>query len=111
MANAIKLKRSGVPGKQPALADLTAGELAVNYYDGKLYTKRDQNGTEAIVELSGGGGGGGATLAPVLEAKQVILQDYSIAGGSNAVSLWSVEIGSGYSLTVPSGSTYTVASF
>ena len=58
MANLIKLKRSAVAGKAPATTDLELGELALNTYDGKLYTKKD-NGTASIVELSGGGGSSG----------------------------------------------------
>jgi hypothetical protein len=56
MANTIKIKRSAVAGKAPAVGDLQLGELALNTYDGKLYTKKD-NGTATIVELSGGGAG------------------------------------------------------
>lgn len=56
MANLIKLKRSAVAGKAPAVGDLALGELALNTYDGKLYTKKD-NGTASVVELSGGSGG------------------------------------------------------
>ena len=56
MANLIKLKRSAVAGKAPVVGDLELGELALNTYDGKLYTKKD-NGTASIVELSGGSGG------------------------------------------------------
>lgn len=55
MANLIKLKRSAVAGKAPVVGDLELGELALNTYDGKLYTKKD-NGTASIVELSGGSG-------------------------------------------------------
>lgn len=51
MASTIKLKRSAVAGKAPTTSDLALGELALNTYDGKLYTKKD-NGTESIVELS-----------------------------------------------------------
>ena len=57
MANTFKLKRSAVPAKVPTTGDLQLGELALNTYDGKLYTKKD-DGTASIVELSGGGGGG-----------------------------------------------------
>jgi hypothetical protein len=53
MAQTIKIKRSAVAGKAPAVGDLALGELALNTYDGKLYTKKD-NGTASIVELSGG---------------------------------------------------------
>ena len=55
MANLIKLKRSAVAGRAPVVGDLELGELALNTYDGKLYTKKD-NGTASIVELSGGSG-------------------------------------------------------
>jgi hypothetical protein len=60
MANTIKIKRSAVAAKVPTTSDLALGELALNTYDGKLYTKKD-NGTASIVELSGGGSGGGQT--------------------------------------------------
>lgn len=55
MANTIKLKRSAVASKIPTTTDLELGELALNTFDGKLYTKKD-NGTASIVELSGGAG-------------------------------------------------------
>lgn len=52
--NTIRIKRSSVPGKAPAVSDLSLGELALNTFDGKLYTLRD-NGTPAVAELSWGG--------------------------------------------------------
>lgn len=55
MANTIKIRRSAVPGKVPLVGDLQLGELALNTHDGKLYAKRNQDGTESIVELSAGG--------------------------------------------------------
>ena len=60
MANTLKLKRSSVAAKVPSTGDLQLGELALNTYDGKLYTKKD-NGTATIVEI-GAGGGGPATI-------------------------------------------------
>jgi len=56
MASTIKLRRSAVAGKVPAVGDLQLGELALNTYDGKLYTKKD-NGTASIVEIGSGGSG------------------------------------------------------
>lgn len=56
MANTFKLKRSAVPGKVPVVGDLELGELGLNTYDGKLYTKKNVSGTESIVELSAGSG-------------------------------------------------------
>ena len=58
MPQVIKLKKSAVPGKAPAVGDLQLGELALNTYDGKVFMKKD-NGTASIVEIGGGGGGGG----------------------------------------------------
>lgn len=51
----LKFKRSAVPAKVPSIADLDLGELAINTYDGKVYTKKD-NGTASIVEVGGGSG-------------------------------------------------------
>lgn len=42
MATPIRIKRSAVPGKKPQITDLQLGELAVNFYDGKVFFKQDQ---------------------------------------------------------------------
>ena len=55
MANTVKIKRSAVSGKVPVVGDLSLGELAINTYDGKLYTKKDVSGVESVVLLGGGG--------------------------------------------------------
>lgn len=52
MAANIKLKRSSVTGKIPTDSDLSYGELALNYADGKLYYKNTSND---IASISGGG--------------------------------------------------------
>ena len=44
MATPFRIKRSAVPGKKPAVADLQLGELALNTYDGNLFSKRDTGG-------------------------------------------------------------------
>jgi len=106
MANLIKLKRSAVAGKAPVVGDLELGELALNTYDGKLYTKKD-NGTASIVELSGGSGGGG----PIAETAQVISQNITLSANTNGLSLYAVEVASGYSVEVPITSTWTIANF
>jgi len=106
MANTIKLKRSAVSGKAPAVGDLQLGELALNTYDGKLYTKKD-NGTASIVEIGAGGGGGGAS-GPILQAAYVISENVTLATNYNGLSLTSVEVSSGYAVEVPSGATWTI---
>ena len=56
--NQIFFKRSAVPGKKPLANNISLGQLAINTYDGRLYTKRaylDENNdpAEAIVEFIG----------------------------------------------------------
>lgn len=62
MAQTIRIKRSAVQNKVPLTTDLQLGELAINTYDGKLYTKKD-NGTASIVEIGAGGGGGSISIS------------------------------------------------
>lgn len=56
MSNRIKLRRSAVQSAVPTTAQIELGELALNTYDGKLYTKKD-DGTASIVEIGGGSSG------------------------------------------------------
>jgi len=49
----LKFKRSAVPDKIPSIADIDLGEIAINTYDGKLYTKKQVGGTQTIVEVGG----------------------------------------------------------
>ena len=53
MANVIKLKNSGMANSAPT--SLEAGELAINYADGKIYYKNSSN---VIVEFSSASGSG-----------------------------------------------------
>jgi len=103
MANLIKLKRSAVAGKAPTTSDLELGELALNTYDGKLYTKKD-DGTASIVELSGGGGGGG----PIAETAQVISENLELSAGSNGFSVGPVEVAATYAVTIPANATWLI---
>jgi hypothetical protein len=54
MATLMKLKRSAVEGNIPTIGQLELGELALNTFDGKLYTKKDVSGTETVVEIGSG---------------------------------------------------------
>jgi hypothetical protein len=72
MAIVIELKRSSVPGKVPTTTELALGELAINTYDGKLYLKKNTNGSETVVDItSGGGGSGSGTVTSVGTAGSV----------------------------------------
>jgi hypothetical protein len=48
MTSTIILKNSDVPGKRPLTTDLELGELAVNTYDGKIFTKTEVDSVETI---------------------------------------------------------------
>ena len=62
MATPIRIKRSAVAGKRPALADLQLGELALNTVDAELLTKRYRAGIGSdIVRI-----GAGATVTNVI---------------------------------------------
>ena len=105
MAATIKIKRSAVSGKAPALGDLALGELGLNTFDGKLYTRKD-NGTASIVELSGGAGGGSSS--PIAETAYIISQDVTLGTNKHGLSLNEVEVTSGYSVTVPANATWVI---
>jgi len=51
MANTILHKRSGTQGSVPATGNVSLGELVLNTYDGRLFTKKN-DGTAAIVDLT-----------------------------------------------------------
>ena len=44
MATPIRIKRSAVSGKRPTTEQLQLGELALNFYDGKVFLKQDTGG-------------------------------------------------------------------
>ena len=57
MATPIRIKRSAVPNKKPTIDQLQLGELAANFYDGKIFFKQDQGGVGVgtrIVEVGAG---------------------------------------------------------
>lgn len=62
MANtAIQVKRSATPGKVPTVNQLVDGEIAINTHDGKMFFRKNANGTMSIVEV-----GVDSTVANVL---------------------------------------------
>lgn len=65
MASTIKIKRSNVAGKTPTTSDISAGELAINIKDQKLYSS---NGT-AVFQISGSSSGGEYANATVTRVK------------------------------------------
>jgi hypothetical protein len=111
MANTIKIKRSAVAAKVPLTTDLQLGELAINTYDGKLYTKKSVSGVESIVDLSAGTSGGASASSPITQSAYVIGQDITLTTNYHGLSLYSAEISAGYSVTVPANAIWTIAVF
>ena len=101
MAGTVKLKRSAVQGKVPTTSDLDLGELGLNTYDGKLFTKKSVNGTDTIVELS-------PTQPDFLTTKRVIDADFTLDSGRNMMSINDVEVSDGVVVEVPDGQTWLV---
>jgi hypothetical protein len=65
------------------------------------------------VEAAGGSSGGkaptgGNTFGVFYENDQVMVTDYTITTGRNAMSAGPITVNPGVVLTVPSGSTYTI---
>lgn len=90
MPNLIKIKRSAVAGKVPTTGDLQLGELAINTYDGKVFTKKD-DGTPSIVEIGGSAGTGtvtnvstgtGLTGGPITSTGTISIADTTVSAGS-----------------------------
>ena len=54
MSNQIKFKRSSIPGRIPTVDDIQPGEIALNTFDGKLFTNQTQGAMSRIVEIGGG---------------------------------------------------------
>jgi|Laugresbdmm110sn_1035088.scaffolds.fasta_scaffold49742_2 hypothetical protein len=52
MSNQIILKKSSVGARVPVAGDLTYGELALNYADGKLYFKNSSNTIQSFTNDS-----------------------------------------------------------
>ena len=116
MANNIKLKRSAVAGKQPTTADLQLGELALNTYDGKLYTKKD-NGTESIIQIGNTGDVVGpssstdnaiarfdGTTGKLIQDSSVTINDTgSVAGIDHITDIKYVDFDTTYATTLGAG--------
>ena len=116
MANTVRLKRSAVQGKTPTTSDLQLGELALNTYDGKLYTKKD-DGTASIVEIGAGGGGVSGDIAVdsaaigLASTETNTTLDVSGAYSGNVVSVAALNIdcsaGNYFTKAISSNSTFT----
>ena len=155
MANTIKLRRSATSGAVPTTSQLALGELAMNTFDGKLFIKTNQSGTESIAEI--GADAGKITIAStppgspdvgdiywddgegsayiyyddgdtqqwvsfspassssstsstsiILENKQEISTDYTLAANYNGFSVGPVSVAASKAVTVPANAIWAI---
>jgi hypothetical protein len=104
MATTIVLKNSSTAGSVPTTGQLVQGEVAVNVTDRKLFTKTS---TGTVVEIGGGARGTGSDDVFYENSKNVT-QNYTISTGKNAMSAGPITINTGVSVTVPTGSVWTI---
>jgi hypothetical protein len=52
MANTITHKKNGTAGSTPTTGQLTDGEIAINYNDGRMFFRRNVSGVYSIRELA-----------------------------------------------------------
>lgn len=72
MASIVQLKKSSVAGKIPLASDLSFGELALNYADGKLYYKKT-DGTTIDSFQAGSGSSSGTRVITVADSTSITM--------------------------------------
>lgn len=93
MANPkVKFKRSSVANKRPTLVNLELGELALNTYDGKLFTKQDTGGVGIATTVTLVNpwneryGGGGITYTGLVTATSFYGDGSNLTGVASSAS-------------------------
>jgi len=101
---ALQLYHSSTHAAEPMATNLLEGELAVNTTDRKVFTK---NATGVVVSVGGGASGGGPDQV-FYENDITVNNDYTITTGRNAMTGGPITIASGVTVTIPSGSTWSI---
>ena len=90
MANpVIQIRRSAVSGRIPSTTQLSAGEFAINTYDGKIFIKQDQ-----------GGVGVGTTI--------IVVNPWSVGTGTNTYNTYFTAGSVGIATTNPTSTLHVV---
>ena len=100
----IQHYHSSTPGQMPVAGNLVQGELAINTADRKIYT---ENAAGSVVPLGGGAAGGGVDQI-FYENDITVTTDYTITASRNAMSAGPIVISSGVTVTIPTGSVWTI---
>ena len=104
MASVVKIKRSAVGGKAPTTSDITAGELALNTADGRLYSSKGVSTFEVganthslYVGTGGATFGNGAFSLPTTDGSA----DQVIKTNGSGVLTWTDQSGGAAVQTMP----------
>jgi len=136
MANILKPKRSNTAANVPTTSNLSSGEIAVNMADQKIYinngtavvqigggTLPSLNGVVIATPTSGqvlqyngtnwinatsSGGSSNITAQGLYENSNTISANYTIGTGNNAMSAGPITVATGVTVTVPTGSAWTI---
>ena len=92
MTNTVILKRSSVANAVPTVANLTEGELALNYTDGNLFYKTAANTISVIasnkfLSVTGNVTGGNIVTSGIVTATGNITGSYFIGNGSQLTGI------------------------
>lgn len=60
--NDVRLRRTSVAGRIPALADVPEGMLAINHADGTVFVRKT-SGTPSVVRVGAEGGASGPSIS------------------------------------------------
>lgn len=104
MATTILIKNNSTAAAVPTAGQLSVGELAVNTADRKIYTKH----SDGTVVQMGGGATGGFNNRIFYENQTNVTANYTITASHNAMSAGPITIDSTITVTVPSGSVWTI---
>ena len=100
----IQMYHSTTPGNAPTAADLLPGELAINIADGIIYYEDDAG----VVQQFTSGGGSATADNGIFVNANTVSTSYTIASGYNGLSAGPVTVNSGVTVTISSGSVWTV---
>ena len=90
--NKIKPKRSYTANSVPLTTDLDTHELAINWVDGKAFTK-DASGNIVSITLGGGGGSGADATLRALFVPPAPTSVTATAGNGQALLSWTAPTG------------------
>jgi len=90
------------------IGNTTAAGAGVKVQTGQLVTVWSDGTAVRTISSPGSGATGGGTNAVFYENDQTVTNNYTITSGKNAMTAGPITVNSGITVTVPSGSTWTI---